>query len=364
MKKMNLLKLAAAMALLFTVNMNANAQFGNLLNKAKRAAKEKAEKVINGSSESSYESSSPSSSTIVKDVVASTAAPVDVPWTMTREGAQKSIEYIQKMETASKEEVAQLRDQMIKRYLYNEATKPTEGINENMRFSSFLERIHGDMGMCNSHKVKIINGRFDFDVPNGKVEMFVPGAFVYVKVTDEGKAYFISTSNHQGVFLEGDRLEAAKNSLKRVENYRTFFAVAGKGLSKEMEENFELDYNRATMYITFLQDAINGNSSSNIERHAMPKAGSLNGQLNAAALKISKQQDSKTVSVVITRDAWDIKRNALGQPICRVAYGYRILQTSQGKKAVSCSWAQDHMGGGKYGALRHYGVGMESFYLK
>ena len=38
MKKMNLLKVAVAIALLFTVNMNANAQFGNLLNKALHVA--------------------------------------------------------------------------------------------------------------------------------------------------------------------------------------------------------------------------------------------------------------------------------------------------------------------------------------
>jgi hypothetical protein len=92
--------------------------------------------------------------------------------------------------------------------------------------------------------------------------------------------------------------------------------------------------------------------------------GAITNSSASEMLKISKQQDSKTVSVVITRDAWDVKKNALGQPICRVAYGYRILQTSQGKKAVSCSWAQDYQGGGKYGSLRHYGVGTESFYVK
>ena len=361
MKKMYLSKCAAAVALLFAVNMNADAQFGKLKNLAKKVVKETVEETVSGTSSSS---SSSTSVTDVKNVVASAAAPGELPWPMSREGQSNIMQYIEKMETASTEEVAKLRDDMIKRYLYNETAKPSEGYNENMRFSSFLQNIFNQMGLVNSHKVKIIDGRFDIDVPNGKIEMFVPNAFVYIKVTEQGKAYFISTSNHMGVYLEGDRLEGAKNSLKRVENYRTFFAVAGKGLSKDLEEEFEANYNKATMYITFLQDAINGNSPANIERRAMPKTGSLNGSLNAAALKISKQQDSKTVSVVITRDAWDVKKNALGQPICRVAYGYRILQTSQGKKAVSCSWAQDYQGGGKYGSLRHYGVGTESFYVK
>ena len=43
---MNLLKLAAAMTLLFTVNMNANAQFGNLLNKAKKAVTKEAKETV------------------------------------------------------------------------------------------------------------------------------------------------------------------------------------------------------------------------------------------------------------------------------------------------------------------------------
>ena len=58
MKKENLMKVAVAVALLFAVNMEADAQFGNLLNKAKKVVKEKAEKVMDGSSTSSITSSS------------------------------------------------------------------------------------------------------------------------------------------------------------------------------------------------------------------------------------------------------------------------------------------------------------------
>ena len=43
---MNLLKVAVAIALLFTVNMNANAQFGNLLNKAKKAVTKEATEAV------------------------------------------------------------------------------------------------------------------------------------------------------------------------------------------------------------------------------------------------------------------------------------------------------------------------------
>ena len=106
------------------------------------------------------------------------------------------------------------------------------------------------------------------------------------------------------------------------------------------------------------------NSPANIERRAMPKAGSLNSQLHAAALAIAKKRMQNVVDVVITRDQWDIKRNALGVILYRVAYGYYIVKDEQGRKAVSHSWAQDYQGG-KYGSLRHFGVGAEgSFYVK
>ena len=152
MKKMNLMKVAVAVALLFAVNMEADAQFGNLLNKAKKAVKEKAEKVVDGSSTSSI--TSPSS---VKDVVTSVASPVDKPWTMSYEGQSKVSQYLEHMENVSSEEVAMLRDQMIKRYLYNEAAHPTGGDQENQLFAGFVNQIWNNMGILNPYKVKIVN---------------------------------------------------------------------------------------------------------------------------------------------------------------------------------------------------------------
>ncbi|MBO7419318.1 MAG: hypothetical protein J6U14_10370 [Bacteroidaceae bacterium] len=359
MKQKIILKLTVAIALLFAGNLGANAQFGGLrglVKEAKKAVTDKTDNAVNSSTESS--------SGISSEVSKVTAGPApEVPWTMTRDGQNRVMQYIEKMENASTQEVIQLRDQMIKRYLYNEANEHVDGYQENQYFAMFLNNLFNQNGLYNPLNVKIINGSFDFEA-NGNVELWVNGASAFLTINEQGEAYFISATNHDRTFLEGNSFEAAKNCLKRVENYRAFFAAAGKGLSKDMEDTFEQNYNRATMYTVFMQDAIKNNSPENIERRPMPKAGSMNGQLNAAALSISKQQDSNTVSVIITRNEWDVKRNALGVPICRVVYGYRIVQTNQGKRAVSCSWAQDHQGGGNYGALRHYGVGTESFYVE
>ena len=354
MEKRNVLKYAVAVAMLFAVSTNADAQFGglkSLANKAKKTIKDKAESVVNGSTTTTKTTTVDATDVATKTTMKVAAGdPGELPWTMTRDGQSKTMQYIEKMETASQEEVAKLRDDMIKRYLYNEATKPSEGYTENMYFANFLQNISNQMGLLNHYDVKIVNGRFDFDA-QGKVELITFGPSAYVEVNDKGEAYFTSASNHDRTYLNAERLAKAKDNLKRVENYRTFFAAAGKGLSKEMEEEFEEGYNRATMYVTFLGDAIKGNSPANIAYRPMPKAGSLNAQLHAAALAIA-------------RDQWDVKRNALGQILHRVAYGYYIVKDEVGRKAVSHSWAQDYQGG-KYGSLRHFGVGAEgAFYVK
>ena len=93
MKKMYLSKCAAAVALLFAVNMNADAQFGKLKNLAKKVVKETVEETVSGTSSSS---SSSTSVTDVKNVVASAAAPGELPWPMSREGQSNIMQYIEK----------------------------------------------------------------------------------------------------------------------------------------------------------------------------------------------------------------------------------------------------------------------------
>ena len=65
MKASNISKIAVAVALLFVVNINADAQFGSLkglANKAKKALKDKTEDVINGTTSSTTSASSSSGS--------------------------------------------------------------------------------------------------------------------------------------------------------------------------------------------------------------------------------------------------------------------------------------------------------------
>ena len=96
----------------------------------------------------------------------------------------------------------------------------------------------------------------------------------------------------------------------------------------------------------------------------MPKAGGMHASMKAKVLAVEKSVSKDVVDVVITSDSWQIDRNAAGQPVRRVIFGYSIVNTPNGKMATRVSWAEDHQGGGQYGALHAYGNGMASFYVK
>jgi hypothetical protein len=85
----------------------------------------------------------------------------------------------------------------------------------------------------------------------------------------------------------------------------------------------------------------------------------MNKSLKAKALAVAKAEDSSVIDVVITSNHWNVT------PLERRSVsGYVIRNTKMGKQASGRSWCQDYMGGGKYGSLRNFGVGLDSFYIK
>lgn len=185
------------------------------------------------------------------------------------------------------------------------------------------------------------------------------GDRICFKKNKANKYVFIDASGNSR-FLEDDEMEVAKNEQRFVKN----MALLLEELAK-VDEDYMKKYQAAIAFSIAINEALSGNSVDNIEYKPMPKAGKLNASLKAKALAIAKSRNSDVVDVVITRNAWDIKRNALGVPTHRVAYGYYIVKTKHGKRALPYSWAQDHQGGGKYGALRHFGVGVGGqFFVK
>jgi len=90
----------------------------------------------------------------------------------------------------------------------------------------------------------------------------------------------------------------------------------------------------------------------------------MNASYKAKVLPLEKAVSDKVIDCVVTSDGWEVQRDAAGNILRRVIQGYSIVQTKRGKQAVRVSWAEDHMGGGKYGSIHAYGNGGAQFYVK
>lgn len=183
-----------------------------------------------------------------------------------------------------------------------------------------------------------------------------------------GKGFFCDVKL-EPVFAEENELEVAKLDLNMATNISNLFEGYPLEWCRQtqqgvMQDQFDIYYHKAHYYANALKEAISGNSLDNLEFKPMPKAGSMNASMNAKALAAEKTKSHKdVVKVVVTSNSWEVQKNPAGIPIRRVIYGYSVGNTKHGKMATKVSWAEDYQGG-KYGSLHCYGVGTESFYVK
>ena len=94
------------------------------------------------------------------------------------------------------------------------------------------------------------------------------------------------------------------------------------------------------------------------------KAGAMDRQLNAQVLSIAKQKVPGTLRVVVINEAWKVHYNGT-VPTDRAVRAWVVYRNKKGKlEAHDYSFCQDYQGGGKYGAMRYKGVGMQTVYVK
>lgn len=99
-----------------------------------------------------------------------------------------------------------------------------------------------------------------------------------------------------------------------------------------------------------------------------PKSNMGNANLLASCLKVIKAQypdlDAKRVSIIDS--SWQIDRNARGQIVRRRVAAWVDCKGDGGSRIAKCfGFAQDYMGGGKYGSTRFFGTGTNTpFYIK
>lgn len=187
---------------------------------------------------------------------------------------------------------------------------------------------------------------------------------LYVARNKSGKLQFYSFTTGQGTYAEEDDIVEITKHKAIVQRLRILL----EGLTTEGDSKYakgddcnqlEKDHAKCNIWLSLVYEANENNSPDNIQKSPMPKAGKLNASLKAKALAIAKEDDSSVIDVVITSNNWEVK------PLeRRIVTGYIIRKDKNGKLACERSWCQDYMGGGKYGSLRHYGVGLRTFYIQ
>ncbi len=94
------------------------------------------------------------------------------------------------------------------------------------------------------------------------------------------------------------------------------------------------------------------------------KPGALNKSLNSQVYKVAKEKFPDCIKVVIENDSWTVKREG-GAIARRTLLAWVVTKDKEGNLvAHDYGFAQEYMGGGKYGNLRHYSVGLRTVYVK
>lgn len=356
MKKIMLL---CALIVAFVMPVTSNAQLGGLIKKGKDKVTKAAKSEAQSATTKAIDANRP-----------------PLPWPMSSNASYKGMgvdDYLMNLEKESKADVEALREQLYARYKSNaqliKSNSPvaSEASQENKRFKEMLASVQGLIGMQLSGVSITPQGA----IQQKNVQRLIlgnngGGIGVYAIGDKIGDFRFVNLSMNSAYLNEND-LATAKNAALRMRRVQDLF----KGVHEMFEEAGETCddqtryiYNYAGIYAMGVEGACEKNKPENIERRAMPKAGSLHASLKAQALKIAKAQNPNVIDVVITSNNWDVKYK--GAVIShRSVYGYYVVQDANGKMCLSRAWTQSYEGGGKYGALRAGGVGVENeFYVK
>jgi hypothetical protein len=243
----------------------------------------------------------------------------------------------------------------------------TEVEQEQARWDAFYAELwQRTYILFSNYKKKDINGQGAWQITWKPTNISCPvDRSTYWIYEVNGKMGFYDINGY-GAYATPADVKFIKEELARMNG----IALLTEGLTTEGDNpNSNEKYDKACLHavaltwIDAVQKALDNNKPENLEKQPMPKAGSLNKSYKAKALALAKQEDSSVIDVVITSSTWEIKRQN-GIPTHRVLSGFVIRKDEVGKQASRRTWCQDYQGGGKYGGLRNFGVGTESFYVK
>lgn len=392
-----LVKTLMAIAIMFASANTAQAQFGNIIDKAKKTVTGTVENMADKATEKAKQKARKKMYEIVKKKVLNGKQMPEQPWPMTDKAVKDytfpptqanpySITYyVYNLPNESPENIAKLRDQLTARFKANEKILIAQeaGLFSQLGgyVSAMLNEVEEEQGrwqafyaelwqrtyiLFRNYQKKDINGQGAWEITWKATDISCPvDRTTYWIYEVNGKMGFYDINGYGAYATPADQ-KFIKDELARMRG----IALLTEGLTNEGDnpnspEKYEMAklHAVALTWVDAVQKALDNNKPENLEKQPMPKAGSLNKQFKAKALALAKNDDPSVIDVVITSNTWDIKRE-YGVPKHRVIYGYVIRKDEVGKRASKRSWCQDYQGGGKYGGLRSFGTGTESFYVK
>lgn len=392
-----LVKTLMAIAIMFASANTAQAQFGNIIDKAKKTVTGTVENMADKATEKAKQKARKKMYEIVKKKVLNGKQMPEQPWPMTDKAVKDytfppteanpySITYyVYNLPNESSENIAKLRDQLTARFKANEKILIAQEAGLFSQLGSYvsamLNEVEEEQGrwqafyaelwqrtyiLFRNYQKKDINGQGAWEITWKATDISCPvDRTTYWIYEVNGKMGFYDINGYGAYATPADQ-KFIKDELARMRG----IALLTEGLTNEGDnpnspEKYEMAklHAVALTWVDAVQKALDNNKPENLEKQPMPKAGSLNKQFKAKALALAKNDDPSVIDVVITSNTWDIKRE-YGVPKHRVIYGYVIRKDEVGKRASKRSWCQDYQGGGKYGGLRSFGTGTESFYVK
>ena len=391
-------KALIAIALMFTFSISANAQFDKIIKKAKNTVTGTVETMANKAVDKGKEKARKKMYETVKKKVLGGKHMPEQPWPMSEQAVKDNIfppsdknpysvtYYVYNLCNEDPANIRKLKEQLDARYqanrkilmaretgLFSQLGGYSDALlseieKEQDHWATFYSELRHYVHMrFNNYKKKDVNGQGAWEITwsPGDIMCPVDKTTYWIYNGKNGKIQFFSIDG-RGAYASPMDVALAKEEVVRMNGV----AALTEGLVSEGSEFYGIEENEmalihalAVTWSNCVNQALANNTPDNLEKAPMPKAGSLNKSLKAKALAIAKESDPSIVDVVITSNTWDIKREG-GVIKNRVVYGYVIRNTEMGKHASKRSWCQDYQGGGKYGGLRSFGVGTESFYVK
>ncbi|MBR7048414.1 MAG: hypothetical protein IKI16_01000, partial [Prevotella sp.] len=310
-----LVKTLMAIAIMFASANTAQAQFGNIIDKAKKTVTGTAEHMVDKATEKAQQKARKKMYEIVKKKVLNGKQMPEQPWPMsdkavkdytfppTQANPYSITYYVYNLPNESPENIAMLRDQMTARYKANQKILIAQeaGLFSQLGgyVSAMLNEVEEEQGrwqafyaelwqrtyiLFSNYQKRDINGQGAWEIIWKPTDISCPvDRTTYWIYEKNGKMGFFDINGY-GAYATPADVKFIKDEIARMDG----IALLTEGLTNEGDDpNGNDKYEMARLHavaltwVNAVQKALDNNKPENLEKQPMPKAGSLNKQFKA-----------------------------------------------------------------------------------